>query len=146
MLVAVSAFVACDDAGIVTPKCGEIPTGGCPVGRGDPCLDGTCRAAHRCETDGVWHLVKTCDGYVEPDASSTDAADAATVVDAPFVDAPPGAFGGPGCPLLEAPDCPLGTALACSSGCCGCEDLFVCRANAWDFVGTCDVDAGVVTR
>ncbi len=142
VLLGALAFVACDDVGIVVPDCGVIPEAGCPVGRGDPCLDRTCRAAYQCETSGTWREVRTCDGYV-PTADVDGAAGAgAEAKDAQVIDAPPGAYGGPGCPSLEAPDCLLGTVLACGGGCCGCEDTFVCRDGAWDFAGAC-VDGGV---
>lgn len=54
-----------------------------------------------------------------------------------------GAFGGPGCVDLQMPDCPLGVALTCPSGCCGCEDLFVCKNGGWDLWGSCGVDGAV---
>jgi hypothetical protein len=57
------------------------------------------------------------------------------------IDAPPGAFGGPGCPSLQTPDCALGLALACDIHCCGCEDLFVCEEGGWALWGYCG-DAG----
>jgi hypothetical protein len=57
------------------------------------------------------------------------------------IDAPPGAFGGPGCESLVVPDCALGVALACGAGCCGCEDLYVCENGGWDLWGSCG-DAG----
>jgi hypothetical protein len=53
-----------------------------------------------------------------------------------------GAFGGPGCVDLQAPDCPLGLAISCPNGCCGCEDLFVCRNGGWNLWGQC-VDGGI---
>jgi hypothetical protein len=73
------------------------------------------------------------DAYVpEAEAASYDAS----------IDAPPGAFGGPGCESLVVPDCALGVALACgNSACCGCEDLFVCENGGWELWGTCG-DAG----
>ena len=57
------------------------------------------------------------------------------------IDAPPGAFGGPGCGDLLEPDGALGVALACGASCCGCEDLFVCENGGWELWGTCG-DAG----
>lgn len=82
-----------------------------------------------------------CPSY-DPDAGQLpDAGSRTTIVDA-SPDAPPGSYGGPGCQLLEEPDCQLGLALACSNGCCGCEDLFVCTNGAWELWGSCS-DAGV---
>ena len=60
------------------------------------------------------------------------------------IDAPPGAYGGPGCVDLEQPDCSLGTALACggTADCCGCQDLYVCSNGGWVPWGEC-TDAGI---
>jgi hypothetical protein len=71
--------------------------------------------------------------------------DAPAIVDA-SLDVPPGAYGGLGCVDLEAPDCSLGTALACGAAdCCGCVDLYVCAAGAWTLWGAC-VDGGVLAQ
>ena len=131
---AVAVAVACSDSPIVA--CHDIPSGGCPVQGGVECEDPTCAAAYDCLPDGGWSFAYACparDGSVE-DASI----DAPPPSDAGYdIDAPPGAFGGPGCETLEPPDCPLGQALLCQSGCCDCEDLYVCDDGGWDPWGTC---------
>lgn len=132
---------ACSDQQpIVT--CHDIPDGGCPVQGGVECQDPTCAAAYTCGADGGWVLAYTCPAH---DGSVQDTSiDSPPPSDAGYdFDAPPGAFGGPGCNALQPPDCPLGTALVCSSGCCGCQDLFVCNDGGWDPWGTCSDDAGV---
>lgn len=146
--LAVVALASCSDGETVTP-CTGIPLGGCPRSRGVACEDPACEAVYRCRPNNVWELEERCpqrdlpardaaadDASTLPDASSTPPLDAA-------LDAPPGANGGPGCGPLQLPDCALGFALACPSGCCGCEDLFVCESGGWSLWGTCSPDAGV---
>src|SRR5438067_1179834 len=41
--------------------CGEIPAGGCPIGRGGTCDDVTCNGLYDC-VDGAWTLAKACPG------------------------------------------------------------------------------------
>ena len=133
---------ACSDAQQIT-QCHDIPAGGCPVQGGVECDDPTCAAAYTCNQDGGWTLAHACPSR---DGSAQD-----TGIDAPpppndagyDIDAPPGAFGGPGCNALETPDCPLGYALICKSGCCDCEDLYVCDDGGWDPWGTCSDEAGI---
>lgn len=123
--------------------CDDIPEGGCPIQGGVACDDPTCAAAYNCESDGGWSLAYTCPNY---DGSVEDVRSEVSVSDAGYdIDAPPGAFGGPGCTDLEPPDCPLGLVLICPQGsCCGCEDLFVCDDGGWDPWGEC-TDAGPVS-
>lgn len=136
--------LACGDQAI-PPPCRDIPDGGCPSQGGVACQDPTCAALYTCGADGGWIFVATCP---PSDGSVQDASDGASPSDAGYdVDAPPGAFGGPGCIPLQQPDCPLGTALVCPNHqCCGCEDLFVCDDGGWDPWGTCSDDAGVIQQ
>jgi hypothetical protein len=146
VLVAACALAGASLAGGCSQQpimpCRDIPEGGCPVQGGTACQDPTCVAAYACEADGGWTLVRACpatDGG-PPDAG----ADAPGPSDAGYdIDAPPGAFGGPGCLDLQPPDCPLGTALVCPNACCGCTDLYVCDDGGWDPWGVCTDDAGV---
>lgn len=128
--------------------CVDIPAGGCPAqGGADVCEDVTCNAVYDCD-NGHWVLQQTCPTHADAGAvdGSVVAHDAATARDA-AIDAPPGAFGGPGCVDLQPPDCSLGTALVCggASDCCGCQDLFVCADGGWYAWGEC-VDGGVVEQ
>jgi hypothetical protein len=139
--LAFTFVAACSDVQQIT-QCEDIPDGGCPVQGGVECDDPTCSAGYTCNQDGTWTLAHTC----PPHDASVDT----TVNDAPppsdaghDIDAPPGAFGGPGCEMLETPDCPLGFALICNSGCCDCQDLYVCDDGGWDPWGTCSDDAGI---
>jgi hypothetical protein len=138
------AVAACSD--MPPADCRDIPAAGCPVDNGaDACEDPTCAAVYTCQNGG-WVLDHACPGYV-PDAGADggDAgAEAASGNDA-AIDAPPGAYGGPGCTDLQPPDCSLGTAISCAGAadCCGCIDLFVCVDGGWDPWGSC-VDGGIV--
>ena len=138
------AFVlvwACGDQQPIV-QCHDIPAGGCPVQGGVECDDPTCAAAYKCNQDGGWTLAHTCPAH---DGSVQDTnIDSPPPSDAGYdIDAPPGAFGGPGCGALEPPDCPLGQALICNGGCCDCTDLYVCDDGGWDPWGTCSDDAGI---
>lgn len=139
--------LACSDDGVTASPCTSIPAGGCPIAHGVACEDPSCEAVYACQPENVWTLVQRCPAHDaaarEPSDASPDA-DAAPAPRDAAIDAPPGAFGGPGCGDLVLPDCPLGVALACGSGCCGCEDLFVCNAGGWDLWGACG-DGGPVS-
>lgn len=133
--------LACD-SGPAPVTCYGIPDGGCPNEGTDTCIDPTCAAVYDCLADGGWGLDYTCpvrEGGAM-DAPVTDSMPSDAGYD---VDAPPGAFGGPGCVDLQTPDCPLGTVLVCGGGCCGCQDLYVCDDGGWDIWGQC-TDAGPV--
>jgi hypothetical protein len=139
------ASSSCDDQPTPQP-CTAIPAGGCPLSHGVACEDPSCVAVYRCREGDVWELDHVCPA--RPDAGAPDAtppADASVdrVQDA-AIDAPEGAFGGPGCGPLQQPDCSAGFALSCPSGCCDCEDLFVCRNGGWEHWGTCG-DGGIRT-
>lgn len=128
--------IACSDDP-VPESCTDIPAGGCPRARGLACEDPTCQAVYLCRPNNVWELEETCpprDASV-PVGDPIDAS-LPPVVDA-SIDAPAGAFGGPGCEELQAPDCSLGYALACGTSCCGCEDLYVCESGGWTLWGSC---------
>ena len=130
-------------------KCRFVPSGGCPEsGNTDVCAaDPTCEAVYRC-TDSRWTLLAACTRDARDAGVRTDsAADSSAVTDAAArVDSgravPEGGYGGPTCNMLQAPDCPAATAILCPSGCCGCEDLFVCAAGTWNAWGLC-TSAGI---
>jgi hypothetical protein len=150
-LSAASALVlaiSCGDDPTPQP-CTGIPDGGCPRSRGVACEDPACRAVYLCRPGNVWELERVCPSSEAGafDASVLDAGeDASSVVDA-NIDAPPGAFGGPGCAALQLPDCTLGFALICpTSDCCGCEDLFVCENGGWSPWGVCGDGGPLSTR
>ena len=141
--VAVVTALACEDQTVTPQRCTNIPPGGCPLSHGVACEDPACEAVYACRPNDVWELERRCparDGGSGP-RSDADASGPALPRDA-SIDAPPGAFGGPGCVSLQEPDCALGTALACGVTCCGCEDLYVCEDGAWTLWGAC-ADGGI---
>jgi hypothetical protein len=149
LCVAVAA-AACDNPPVPV-ACTDIPAGGCPEDNGaDVCGDPTCAVVYAC-SQGQWVRSQTCPARPQDasasEASTLDAAppEAGPPADAPF-DAPPGAYGGPGCTDLQMPDCDVGTALAClgEADCCGCEDLWVCQNGGWVPWGQC-ADGGLVS-
>jgi hypothetical protein len=146
VFVVVITTPACDD-GPVPRECSDIPKGGCPLQHGVSCSDPQCESVYLCRPNNVWELHEVCpphEGGLKPDAaSSSDAPTNNTSFDA-SIDAPPGAFGGPGCDSLQAPECSLGLALSCGgASCCGCEDLFVCENGGWTLWGVCSTDGGI---
>jgi hypothetical protein len=140
LLLVVGSPAACSDDAALAVPCANIPIGGCPLSRGVACEDPACEAVYACRAGNVWELDHRCPSRAGVDADAARDApgreDAPTLLDA-GTDAPPGASGGPGCAQLQLPDCSLGFALACPSGCCGCEDLFVCQGGGWSFWSTC---------
>jgi hypothetical protein len=143
--VAGGAFMACRDDSPTAQPCRNIPAGGCPKSRGVACTDPACKAVYLCREDQTWELERTCPPRQElPDAEPPPTVQDASIPprDSGLV-VPPGAYGGPGCTNLQPPDCSLGTALGCTRGCCGCEDLFVCENGGWTTWGVCG-DAGPV--
>lgn len=144
--LALGLAASCSDEPTAEP-CTKIPAGGCPLSRGVACEDPACEAVYKCRPGNVWELDRRCPAREAAayDASAPDAEGDAPPWDA-NVDAPPGAFGGPGCAALQPPDCSLGLALSCPNpDCCGCEELFVCQGGGWVSWGTCG-DGGPVPR
>ncbi len=144
-LFMIPVFAGCDDEPVPQP-CSDIPAGGCPIARGVSCFDPTCEAVYACRAGNRWELVERCPPQ---DASARPAFDASgedSGTEPPFdasVDAPPGAYGGPGCLSLQSPDCSVGLVLSCGADCCDCEDLYVCEGGGWNLWGYCSPDGGV---
>ena len=127
-------------------ECTDVPDGGCPQDNGaNVCEDPSCNAVYDC-VGGKWVFDKACPAHPHDASTGPDSGDATMQLPDVAVDwrVPDGAFGGPGCPDLQLPDCSVGTALACSgsTGCCGCQDLWVCDNGGWITWGTCG-DAGI---
>ncbi len=144
LLGALLAVPACSDVA-ADQACTSIPAGGCPLSRGVACEDPACEAVYACRAGNVWELDRTCPPR-EAGAPIVEAGVDAPVVRDAAIDAPPGANGGPGCGPLQLPDCMLGFALVCPSGCCDCEDLYVCQNGGWTVWGSCSADAGIRQR
>lgn len=149
-LALVAVALACNNGTQIDHPCSNIPEGGCPLADGLSCDDPICEAVYLCRQNNVWELQKQCPARAPSDAATVtdaaagdaDASDAEGIRDA-SIDAPPGAFGGPGCQDLQLGDCALGVALSCASSCCGCEDLFVCTSGAWSYWGYCGANGPV---
>lgn len=145
--VSLLAALACT-AENTAEVCKGIPAGGCPLSHGVACEDPSCRAVYACLPDQEWELREVCPPAPETDASTDaapDATEAGTRRDAGLV-LPPGASGGPGCEDLQAPDCSLALAASCSTGCCGCDDVFVCSNGGWLAWGYCAEDGSLVSN
>ncbi|WP_437691303.1 hypothetical protein [Sorangium sp. So ce176] len=117
--------------------CGEIPEGGCPVGRGGTCDDDACSALYDC-SDGAWTRVARCDrpGEPAPDAGAggglEDGCDVVTLDRSGEAS---------GCaPALQEPDCPADAAETCAEAACrtGCVEFFLCTEEGWSAVAYCD--------
>ncbi len=139
LLFVVAGVASCRDDNPTVEECTNIPAGGCPLSHGVACEDPTCDALYACRAGNVWELDRTCPPHEAgaPREASTDAQPEASRPFDASADAPPGANGGPGCGPLQTPDCSLGFALACPSGCCDCEDLYVCENGGWSYWATC---------
>ncbi|MEO8874178.1 MAG: hypothetical protein ABI461_01215 [Polyangiaceae bacterium] len=146
-LLAVAFASACDGPPLAQQPCRDIPDGGCPA-YDNACEDPTCTALYLCEPNETWQLDLVCPpkeaGPAAPDATADAIADVVDHSDADYIDVP-GALGGPGCDDLEVPDCALGVAAACTNGCCGCEDLYVCQSGGWSLYATCGNGAITLT-
>lgn len=138
ILGAFAVAVACSEQP-TAQSCRNVPDGGCPLAYGKACDDPACAAAYACLPNGTWQLDHTC----PPRDASSEAPPPPSDAGVKDVDLDvPGAFGGPGCAPLQPPDCPYGTAATCPQGCCGCEDLFVCRDGGWNIYAAC-VDGAI---
>ena len=124
--------------------CGEIPSGGCPIGRGGSCTDETCRGLYDC-VSGDWTRVKSC-GTVATSSSSGTGGGAGGACEGVAYDAATLALEAQGCkPDLQSPDCPAFAATSCSA-CEACDDFFLCEAapdgqvptTQWVQVAFCD--------
>lgn len=132
--LAAVAPAACDPIA-VPRRCGEIPQGGCPIGRGGTCRDAACHALYDC-VDGAWTAVARCDGR---DATGQGTgADQDRECEVVALDH---AGEAQGCtPALQLPDCPAEAAETCADAACrtGCVDFFVCTEGGWSAVAYCD--------
>ncbi|MEO7331344.1 MAG: hypothetical protein ABI193_22400 [Minicystis sp.] len=129
------------------PICGQIPDGGCPIGRGGSCDDTYCAALYDC-VDSKWTRVSSCEGGAGGSGGGPGGSGGA------------GQGGGSctmvtldhtgetlGCkPDLENPDCPAAAAETCAESACltSCLDFFLCTKDGWIDVAHCD-DQGQLT-
>jgi hypothetical protein len=128
--------------------CGEIPAGGCPIGRGGSCTDPSCTGVYDC-VGGAWRVTERCSGGgADAGAGHDSGADAADAADAGCVAITVDHTGErTGCaPSLQAPDCPAAAAEECAVEACltGCTDFFLCTSGGWREVAYCDDSGDVV--
>jgi len=147
LVVLLASEVACGSGEIML--CGQIPEGGCPLGRGGTCDDMLCDALYDC-VEGDWTLVETC--MNEGAAGATSIGGGGTG----------GSGGEGGCmppvidhtgetsgcvPDLLPPDCPVEAAEVCSEPCStGCVDFFLCKERGWTTVAFCTEDGELVVE
>jgi len=127
--------------------CGEIPAGGCPIGRGGTCEDATCADLYDC-VEGAWTEVVRCTGSRDGglDARGDGAGDSGDAGSCTAI-----MFDHTGekvdcMPDLQEPDCPAAAAEGCAEQACltGCLDFFLCTANGWTDVAYCDDNGDLV--
>lgn len=123
--------------------CGQIPDGGCPIGRGGTCKDLVCEALFDC-TDGAWSLVKACPGGGAGGGGGGGAGGGGASCEPVVIDKTGEVKG---CkPDLQSPDCPAVAAETCPQAACltDCSDFFLCTKDGWKDVAYCDPDGNLV--
>jgi hypothetical protein len=127
--------------------CGEIPTSGCPIGRGGSCDDATCSGLYDC-VEGKWTLEVDCkrEGGSSGGAGGGSADAGPDAMCMPVTLAHDGEI--QGCkPDLQNPDCPVVAAEAvCRESVCltGCDDFLLCTKDGWTLVAYCDEEGVLV--
>jgi hypothetical protein len=142
-ILGLSLSAGCPELPVPMP-CGQIPAGGCPLGRGGTCDDPTCDGLYDC-VDGSWTRAVPCSpdggagtgggGGAEPGDAGPDACTPVNVnTHGQTSD----------CGGLENPDCPIEAAGSCEETACltGCLDFFVCEQGSWIAVAYCDEVTG----
>ena len=129
--------------------CGEIPAGGCPLGRGGSCDDTACAGLYDC-VEGKWTREVDCSANGHGDGGGAEGGDAGpdavcSLVTISHVGETTGCSAD-----LQTPDCPVAAAeAACSESACltGCSDFFLCvhdeaqaSKRSWSAVAHCDDD------
>jgi hypothetical protein len=151
LLGALFLSMSCQNLPSPTATCGEIPTGGCPIGRGGTCADVTCTALYDC-VNSAWALSQSCTNPVNGGAtagrSGTDGGIAGPVLDrgaCTRVSIDMSAETNDCMVDLMFPDCPAVAAQGCAESACltGCSDFFLCSSAAWIDVAHCN-DRGQV--
>jgi len=127
--------------------CGEIPAGGCPVGRGGTCDDLTCEGLYDC-VDGTWVSAEVCahpDGGPGVGGGASDGGQPEGGACTPVsIDTQGQAID---CtPDLQEPDCPVEAAFPCVETACltGCLDFFRCTPTGWVDAAYCTDDGDFV--
>lgn len=134
-LALLASSAACGNAARAQ-TCGEIPEGGCPLGRGGTCDDQLCAALYDC-VDGSWTEAEDCGRVLgSGGAGAGGGGGEGGACQAVEIDRTGERFGcTPG--LLE-PDCPVAAAELCDPCSTGCVDFWMCTDEGWESVAYCD--------
>ena len=151
-LWAALGIAACGSLGDDIKLCGQIPEGGCPLGRGGTCEDTACAALYDC-VNGHWTQEVTCaPGVGGGGGGGTGGAGGAPVVGTGAGGCTPVTFDHSaevgGCtPELQSPECPAVAAEGCAETVCltECLDFFLCEKEGWAWVAYCDELTGQLT-
>jgi hypothetical protein len=125
-------------------RCGEIPEGGCPIGRGGTCDDVLCAALYDC-LEGAWTEVERCErdpgtgGGGEGAGGEGGSAGGCLGFEVDRSDEAEGCE-----PELQEPDCSAAAAEVCRPCSTGCVDFWLCASEGWAPVGYCDETGGFV--
>jgi hypothetical protein len=142
LLLLLASSTACGSQELLV--CGEIPTDGCPLGRGGTCDDVLCAALYDC-VEGDWTLIETCEQHGDGGAAGGTASGngGAGGCSVPIIDHTGETSG---CePDLLDPDCPVQAAEVCGDPCgTGCIDFFLCLERGWTSVAFCTEDGELV--
>jgi hypothetical protein len=126
--------------------CGEIPPGGCPIGRGGTCADPTCTGLYDC-VSGHWRETMACphpQGQGGAGSSSSANSSSSGQCTGAMLDHTKQTVG---CtPDLEAPDCNSDVAETCHPCTTGCIDFFMCEAQGWMTVAYCDGSGKLILK
>jgi hypothetical protein len=146
---ATAALVAGACAGDGRPLlCGQIPEGGCPIGRGGTCADLVCAGLYDC-VEGAWTLVTPCEqggaGGAGGGHGGGDGGDGGDGGCTPVSIDHTGEAAGCA-PDLQHPDCPASAAETCEQTAClsGCFDFFLCTDEGWVEVAYCTEEGQIV--
>lgn len=142
-LAIVATYAGCQGAPDLE-LCGEIPAGGCPIGRGGTCDDVTCAALYDC-VEGKWTQVDLCPPENGGGGAGGEGGDAG--VPACITTSLDAGSAGTCHPDLQVPDCPIEAAQGCPDSICltGCIDFFGCSSDGWVPVAYCDDEGHIVT-
>ena len=145
ILVVLANAVSCGSFGDVQ-LCGEIPEGGCPIGRGGSCDDDLCAELYDC-VEGEWTGVTVChDGVGSGGGGGGGGGDDGVghLCEIVVLDHTGETTG---CePDLLGGDCPLAAAELCAESACltDCYDFFLCTEDGWLAVAYCNENGEVV--
>jgi hypothetical protein len=142
----VACLVAGCDDGDELLLCGQIPTDGCPIGRGGTCEDQYCAALYDC-VQGDWTLVEPCPGFGQGGGGSGGGGGAG----GQGGECEPASFDHSGetvgcTPDLQHPDCPLAAAEVCPITACltDCLDFYLCTDRGWALRALCTDEGDLV--